>query len=151
MASGVNSSCVIRKKTDSRSALKTKEDKMANQERRKFPRIHDEGLSLKLNAGDFDSMTHTTDISASGIYCKIGREIPLMSRVKLAIMVPDTGEGRSLSPLEVDGVVVREHPVIIDGVVKHYDAAIFFDNLSEKNREMIQSYISSKKKGEAAC
>ncbi len=119
---------------------------MASQERRKFPRIHDEGLSLKLNAGNFDTMTHTMDISASGIYCKIGREIPLMSRVKLAIMMPDTSrEEKAENPLEVDGVVVREHPVIIDGAVKHFDVAIFFDNLSEKDKSAIQNYIEKKK------
>ena len=119
---------------------------MPNQERRKFPRIHDEGLSLKLDTGDFDTMTHTMDISASGIYCKIGREIPLMSRVKLAIMVPDTGkDDKSSKPLEVDGVVVREHPVTIDGAVKHFDVAIFFDNLSEKDKSVIQGYVAGKK------
>jgi len=119
---------------------------MTNRERRKFPRIHDEGLSLKLNAGDFDTMTHTMDISASGIYCKIGREIPLMSRVRLAIMVPGAGKKeRPPEPLEVDGVVVREHPVIIDGAVKHFDVAIFFDNLSEKDKTVIQNYIDGKK------
>lgn len=118
---------------------------MANQERRKFPRIHDEGLSLKLDAGDFGTMTHTTDISASGIYCKIGREIPLMSRVKLTIMVPSKSkEDKAARPLEVDGVVVREHPVIIDGDVKHFDVAIFFDNLSEKDKIIIQDYIKNK-------
>jgi len=119
---------------------------MTTQERRKFPRIHDEGLSLKLDTGDFDMMTHTTDISASGIYCKTNREIPLMSRVKLAIMVPDMSkEDIALKPLEVDGVVVREHPVIIDGAVKHFDVAIFFDNLSEKDKDVIQSYIERKR------
>ena len=119
---------------------------MTSQERRKFPRIHDEGLSIKLDTGDFDTMTHTTDISASGLYCKIGKEIPLMSRVKLAIMVPDiTNKEAALKPLEVDGVVVREHPVIIDGAVKHFDVAIFFDNLSEKDKSVIQGYVEGKK------
>ena len=119
---------------------------MSNQERRKFPRIHDEGLSLKLNTGDFDTMTHTMDISASGIYCKVGREIPLMSRVKLAIMVPDTDKNdRALKPLEIEGVVVREHPVIIDGAVKHFDVAIFFDSLSENDKSVIQRYVEGKK------
>ena len=119
---------------------------MANQERRKFPRIHDEGLTLKLDAGDFGTMTHTTDISVSGLYCKIGSEVPLMSRVKLTIMVPDTTKvDIALSPLEVDGVVVRQHPVIIDGVVKHFDVAIFFDNLSERDKNIIQGYIGKKK------
>ena len=111
---------------------------MVSQERRTFPRIKDEGLSLRLNAGDFDTTTHTLNISASGIYCKVDREIPLMSRVRVALMLPEM--------LEVDGVVVREHPVIIDGAIKHYDIAIFFDSLSPKSRDMIQDYISKTKK-----
>ncbi len=116
------------------------------QERRSYPRIHDEGLALKLNAGDFDTITHTLDISASGIYCKVNKEIPLMSRVGLILMIPDSSkDAKAIKSLEVDGVVVREHPVIIDGEIKHYDVAIFFDNLSAKNREMISDYISNKK------
>ena len=122
---------------------------MVAAERRSFPRVRDEGLSLRLNSGDFDTVTHTLDISASGIYCKIDREIPIMSRVRLKLMVPDSiKSNKGTVELDVDGVIVREHPVIIDGVIKHYDAAIFFDNLSEKNRDIIQNNISSKKKGE---
>ena len=122
---------------------------MVAAERRLFPRVRDEGLSLRLNSGDFDTVTHTLDVSASGIYCKIDREIPIMSRVRIKLMVPDSSKAdKPTKELDVDGVIVREHPVIIDGVIKHYDAAIFFDNLSEKDREIIQNYISSKKRGE---
>lgn len=119
---------------------------MVNEERRGYPRISDEGLSLKLKLGDFDAVTHTLNVSASGVYCKIDKEIPLMSRVKLILMVPDfSNEDSPIRGLEVDGVVVREHPVIIDGETKHYDAAIFFEDLSPKNREIILNYISKKK------
>ena len=122
---------------------------MVAAERRSFPRVRDEGLSVKLNSGDFDTVTHTLDISASGIYCKIDREIPIMSRVRIKLMVPDQVKpDKDAKELDVDGVIVREHPVIIDGVIKHYDAAIFFDNLSEKERSVIQNYISGKKRGE---
>ncbi len=121
---------------------------MVSTERRLFPRLRDEGLSIKLKADDFDTVTHTLDISASGIYCKIDKEIPLMSRVRIKLMVPDVSKADKQSKeLDVDGVIVREHPVIIDGVIKHYDAAIFFDCLSSREREIIQNYISSKKKG----
>lgn len=120
---------------------------MVSAERRSYPRLRDEGLALKLNSGDFDTVTHTLDISASGIYCKIDKEIPLMSRVRLKLMVPDSiRKDAATRELDVDGVVVREHPVIIDGVIRHYDAAIFFDNLSPRNRDLIQGYISSKKR-----
>ncbi len=119
---------------------------MAKEERRRFPRIEDEGLSLKVNAGDFDTITHTLNLSASGIYCKVDKEIPLMSRVKLVLMLPDLLRGDKVTKsLEVDGVVVRGHPVIINGEKKYYDVAIFFENLSSRGRHIISNYISRKK------
>ena len=114
-------------------------------ERRKAPRIQDEGLSLEVKGGDFDIMTHTLNISASGIYCKVEKEIPLMSRVQLMLMIPDPSkESKQAIGVEVDGVVVRQHPVIIDGQVRHYDIAIFFDDLSARDKEIISLYISKK-------
>ena len=119
---------------------------MVNQERRVAQRIKDEELSLKILAGGFDTLTHTLNISSSGLYCKVGKEIPLMSRVKLMLMIPPPeGSGREAKGVEVEGVVVRTHPVIIDGDIKHYDVAIFFDNLEPATRELIAGYISRKK------
>ena len=119
---------------------------MAQQERRRAPRIDDEELSLELHAGNFDAMTHTLNISASGLYCKVDREVPLMSRVKLMLMIPDQSvAAKEVRNVEVEGVVVRAHPVIVDGQIKHYDIAIFFENLSPKHREMISDYIARKK------
>ena len=117
---------------------------MASQERRKFPRVKDEGLSLKLRLDDFDSITHTMNISSSGVYCKLDKELPLMSRVKLILMMPDPAKDGFLKDLEVDGVVVRQHPVTIDGAIKHYDVAIFFEDLSEKDKDSIDGYIKRK-------
>lgn len=117
---------------------------MVAQERRAHPRIRDEAPTLKLNLGDFDSMTHTLDISASGVYCKVEKEIPLMSRLKLVLMLPDENGAKTL---EVDGVVVREHPVVINGHTRHYDVAIFFDNLTEKQRSLISDYVAKRHKG----
>ena len=120
---------------------------MTNEDRRRFPRIEDGDLSLKLKVGDFDTVTHTLNISASGIYCKVNKEMPLMSRVCLRLMMPDySSADGALKSIEVSGVVVREHPVIIDGQTKHYDIAIFFEDLSSKDRDLISSYISNKKK-----
>ena len=119
---------------------------MANQERRRAPRIKSEELSLKLHTGDFDTVTHTLNISASGLYCKVDRELPLMSRVKLMLMIPGlSSNDAEAKGVEVEGVVVRAHPVIIDGKVKHYDVAIFFDSIEPKIKELITGYIAKKK------
>jgi len=117
-----------------------------HQERRKSPRIKDEGVSLEVKGGGFDIITNTLNISASGIYCKVEKEMPLMSRVQLMLMIPDPAkDNKATKAVEVDGVVVRQHPVIINGKVKHYDIAIFFENLDQKHREMIAGYIARKK------
>jgi hypothetical protein len=118
---------------------------MVARERRAFPRIADSGLSLKVQTGDFDTITHTLNLSASGVYCKLDREIPLMSMVKLKLMVPDASKPESQARIiETGGVVVRTHPVIIDGVTRHFDAAIFFQDLPEKDREIIKKYVARK-------
>lgn len=122
----------------------TGEENMASQERRKFPRVQDESLSLKLRLDDFDSITHTMNISSSGVYCKLDKELPLMSRVKLMLMIPDPVKDGNLKNLAVNGIVVRQHPVVIDGVTKHYDVAIFFEDLSEKDKDIIIRYVKRK-------
>lgn len=114
-------------------------------ERRASPRIHDSGFSISLKAEDFDEIIHTHNLSASGVYCKVSRELPLMSRINLVLMLPSQNTGASLKTLEINGVVVREHPVVINGSVKHYDVAIFFDDIEPKDRDAIMNYISLKR------
>lgn len=120
---------------------------MASQERRIARRVKDEELLLKIIVGGFDTSTHTLNISSSGLYCKVDKEIPLMSRVKLMLMIPDPAKNdKEAKGVEAKGVVVRTHPVIIDGQTKHYDVAIFFDTgLEPEAREIIDSYIAGKK------
>lgn len=119
---------------------------MVSEERRKSPRLEDESLSLSLRLDNFDSVTHTLNISSSGVYCKTDKDLPLMSRVKVMLVIPDPSkDSSSTRNLEVSGVVVRQHPVVVDGVTKHYDVAIFFEDLSPKDKEIISAYIAKKK------
>lgn len=118
---------------------------MVSEERRKSPRIKDEGLSLRLEG--FDSVTHTLNISPSGVYCKVDKELPLMSRLKLALVLPDSSREDGVKSMEVTGIVVRQHPVVIDGATKHYDVAIFFEDLSPKDKDAISAYIDRNKRG----
>jgi len=105
-------------------------------EKRKYPRVKDENISLKVRAGDIDIITKSLDISASGVYCKVQKEIPVMSRIKVTLVLPKGVK------VDTDGVVVRTHPVIEEGRIAHYDAAIFFDNISAKDREAILGYLN---------
>lgn len=118
-------------------------------EKREYARLKDEGISLKVKSGDIDIITKSLDISASGVYCKVEKEVPLLSRVKIILIIPkakksDTEDTLQTVKIETDGVVVREHPVITNGKVTHYDVAIFFDNISAKDREALLEYIGKK-------
>ena len=116
-------------------------------EKRKYPRIKDEGVSLKVESGDIDIITKTLDLSASGVYCKVEKEIPLLSRIKITLVIPagakNTSSQQKNLTIATEGVVVREHPVIVDGKFTHYDVAIFFDQISQKDKQHILDYTSS--------
>lgn len=117
-------------------------------EKRKYARIKDEGISLKVKSNEIDIITKSLDISASGVYCKVEKEIPLMSRIKVMLIVPRGKTEEFKEPqtvkIETDGVVVREHPVIIQGKIAHYDVAIFFDNISAKDRKILLEYTNKR-------
>ncbi|MFH1594158.1 MAG: PilZ domain-containing protein [Candidatus Omnitrophota bacterium] len=123
---------------------------MSKGEKREYPRLQDGGISLKVKSGGVDIITKSLDISASGVYCKVEKEVAIMSRIRVILIVPkvkkDGEESSGTVKIETDGVVVREHPVIEDGKIVHYDVAIFFDNICAKDRENLLAYIDQKKK-----
>jgi hypothetical protein len=112
-------------------------------ERRKYPRIKRGDISVKLSGEGFDTISQSLDVSASGLYCKVSERIPLMSRVQIVLSLPNDKIPSSPIVLKVDGVVVREHSVVKDGRVEHYDLAIFFDALEESKKKKLVRYIEN--------
>jgi len=113
-------------------------------ERRKFPRIKDKGISVQLKGEGFGVITQSLDVSASGIYCKVTEAIPLMTRLEIVLALPSKRKSSVATLLHIEGVVVREHPVVREGKIEHYDVAIFFNFLSQKDRERLIKYIDGK-------
>ena len=56
-------------------------------ERRKNIRAK-KNIPLKLADSAFDIITETYDISSSGAYCRITRNIPPMSKIEVALLIP---------------------------------------------------------------
>ena len=88
-------------------------------ERRRFPRIQDKDISVKLSGDGVDTSTQSLDVSASGIYCKVDKRLPVMTMVEVILSLP--GKTKSDKPVEmtIDGVVVRENAVKENGEVKY--------------------------------
>ncbi len=115
-------------------------------ERRKFPRIKDKDISVQLSGGGFQTISQSLDVSASGIYCKVDRRVPLMTRVEIELSLPGKTKTAARKNLSVEGVVVREHPVKKEGRVQYYDVAIFFSALTPKERKLLVDYIEKRAK-----
>ena len=111
-------------------------------ERRKYPRIKDKDISLQLAGDGFSTISQSLDVSASGVYCKVDRRIPLMTRVRVVLSLPGRTKASARKEMDIDGVVVREHPVKKDGRLKYYDIAIFFNTLMPKERKALVQYIN---------
>jgi len=112
-------------------------------ERRKHPRIKDKNIAIKLSGQGVSAITQSLDVSASGVYCKVDHEIPLMTKVQVVLSLPGDPKNSS-STMDIEGVVVREHPVMIDGKVDHYDVAIFFHDLLPKEKKKLMKYIGGR-------
>jgi hypothetical protein len=113
-------------------------------ERRKFPRIKDENIAVKLSGEGFNTISQSLDVSASGIYCKVDRHIPLMSRLRIVLSIPGKKASALSKKLDTEGVVVREQAVKKDGKILYYDIAIFFNALTEKERNILMNYIDNR-------
>ncbi|MBU0759025.1 MAG: PilZ domain-containing protein [Candidatus Omnitrophica bacterium] len=112
-------------------------------ERRKHLRAKKQ-LPLKIADKSFDVITETVDISPSGIYCRITRLLPVMSKIEVIMLVPVKGNGRYTKKIRARGVVVRSEPVILENTDRaHYNVAIFFTDISKKDQKAVEAYVSS--------
>ncbi len=111
-------------------------------ERRKHPRT--EGvLPLKISKRGLDVITETRNISCSGVYCRVTKPIPLMSKIDLTLLLPICGTRKVLTKkVKCSGVVVRSEPVIVkEADTACQNIAIFFTDLSKKDKNTIAQYV----------
>lgn len=115
------------------------------EERRKHYRKKSQ-LPLKIADKTFDVITETVDVSSSGIYCRVTRLLPLMSKIEVVLLVPPKNGSKSKQAKKIrcKGVVVRTEPIILKDADKaHYNTAIFFTDISAKDQKALEAYVES--------
>ncbi|MHC4959468.1 MAG: PilZ domain-containing protein [Planctomycetota bacterium] len=115
---------------------------MRQDERRRHPRV-DIDLPLRLTISDQTVETRITNISNSGIRFRTHAPLALMSRVQIALELPDTGAGAGSLPLAITGVVVRCEQAA-GSAETPYDTAIYFEDLSDRARGQLAQFVGSK-------
>lgn len=115
---------------------------MTKVERRRDPRVPTD-LALQLTFKDATVDTQIHDLSSSGIRFRAPAALPLLSRVQIALQLPDTeAEGASIT-VAISGVVVRcAETEAGDG--PPYDTAIYFEDLSEPAKRQISRFVTAR-------
>ncbi|MHC4933350.1 MAG: PilZ domain-containing protein [Planctomycetota bacterium] len=109
-------------------------------ERRRHPRVSI-SLPLRLTMGDSTVESLIQDLSSSGIRFRIPKPLPLLSRVQIALELPEPELAGASSSLALTGVVVRCDR-IVPGDSLPYDAAIYFDEISRRARGQLDQFLS---------
>jgi hypothetical protein len=104
-------------------------------ERRRHPRTRaDLGLRLGAPSGETPARVH--DVSSSGIRCLTEVSLPVMTQVRVHLVLPAAlGERHVVC----DGVVVRSERT---GRAAAFDTAIFFSDVAEADRTELESYVA---------
>ncbi|MDD4908633.1 MAG: PilZ domain-containing protein [Candidatus Omnitrophica bacterium] len=108
-------------------------------ERRQYPRAQKQ-LALKIEADGCDIVTQTENISCVGTYCIVDKQIPVMTKLSLLLLLPLRSKNRNVtSRIHCKGVVVRSDTVSETG---KFSLAVFFNEISERNKAKIAQYIN---------
>ena len=109
-----------------------------SRERRKSPRVA-ERLSIALTHEAAVLEAETSNLSTSGAYCTIDRFIAPMTKLQLQFEVPN--HSRRVR-IRCQGVVVRSEPVVMNPTKGRYAVAIYFTELTERDRTAIAQFVS---------
>jgi len=111
-------------------------------ERRKHPRTKTI-LPLKIFKKGLDVITETGNISCSGVYCRVNKPLPLMSKVGITVLLPIQHRSRlRTEKIRCNGVVVRSEPTIVkEADTAYQNIAIFFTDLSKRDKTKVGEYV----------
>lgn len=112
-------------------------------ERRKHPR-RETTLPLKISKRGLEVVTETRNVSCSGVYCRVDKPLSIMSKIGITLLLPIQNRRNRVSTEKIrcNGVVVRSEPAIVkEADTAYQNVAIFFSDLSKKNKEKITQYV----------
>ena len=110
--------------------------KKMTKERRVAPRVA-ERVILSLQGPQTTLEAESRNLSASGVYCFTSQLIAPMTKLALEFTLPLPKPAR----IECTGVVVRVEPVIANAATTGYHLAIFFSDLTDRQRTAIQQFV----------
>ena len=117
----------------------------SSDERRGVPRTP-ERLTVDLTDDAATLQAESKNLSATGVYCTLDRFIPPMTKLRVQFEVPN---GARRVRIACTGVVVRVEPVVRDGQQGAYNTAVYFSDISDRDRSMISHFVEQRLAGDA--
>lgn len=117
-------------------------------ERRRYPRVKADiaGQMITHARRDQAVVVRSKDISYSGLSCHINAYVAPFQKVHLSMIIPLLEhEHMHNEVIQIGGVTVRVDPEAEDPDVLDYHIAIFFEDVSRKDREILDRYVKQQK------
>ena len=113
-------------------------------EKRSHPRVKDRLTLRSTSSAQGASEMSTTDLSLGGAQVVASRFVPLMTRVEVTLLLPpEEGIESGPRPVRAEAVVVRVHPPAPQAETEHYQIALFFSHMEQRDRNALARYLSS--------
>jgi len=120
-------------------------------ERRNAPRVN-KALPLKLCHSDYDILTETKNISASGAYFPSTKPLDLMTKLNVVLLIPlRKSRAKIIRKINCCGVVVRQERTGDNNGKFAYRVAMYFSDLKDQDKKILHSYVNAVLKSPSYC
>lgn len=107
-------------------------------DRRKAPRLG-KNIPVKLCQEGGDIVTETLNLSRLGAYCRVQKNLELMTKFNVQLLLPLKKGSRHITKrISCTGVVVRSEP---EPQKDTFCVAIFFNDISPKDAQSISEFV----------
>ncbi|HQP91371.1 MAG TPA: PilZ domain-containing protein [Candidatus Omnitrophota bacterium] len=112
------------------------------QERRRYARVT-KNIAIKLKDKDVDFVTETKNISCIGAYCQVDSYLPILTKLKIALLLPRPKGSKTAKHIICEGTVVRVERSVDPVELNKYNIAIYFNQIAKNDMKLIDSYVKN--------
>ena len=116
--------------------------KQDSSERRRYPRI-EKNIAIKLKEKDVDFVTETKNISCIGAYCQVDTYLPILTKLKITLLLPRSKSSKTSRHIVCEGTVVRVERAPEPCEPNRYNIAIYFSSIAKSDMKLIDVYVKN--------
>lgn len=122
--------------------IKKQQKNQSSSERRRHARL-DKNVAIKLKDKDVDFVTETKNISCLGAYCQVDAYLPVLTKIRITLLLPKTKTSKSARHITCEGTIVRIEKMGDPIEQNKYNVAIYFNQISKGDMKFIDSYVKN--------